>query len=81
MVIIVLLKCRVFIKVQQLAHAQQMRLKQQQALAKIMQLQGHQQAVAAASGMQVCALCSALCFEMLTFLLLFNTFSWDSSRL
>lgn len=40
-------------QVQQLAHAQQMRLKQQQALAKIMQLQGHQQAVAAASGMQV----------------------------
>ncbi|KAK6057798.1 hypothetical protein COOONC_04641 [Cooperia oncophora] len=40
-------------QVQQLAHAQQqMRLKQQ-ALAKIMQLQGHQQAVAAASGMQV----------------------------
>ncbi|XGW16718.1 hypothetical protein V3C99_001845 [Haemonchus contortus] len=38
---------------QQLAHAQQqMRLKQQ-ALAKIMQLQGHQQAVAAATGMQV----------------------------
>ncbi|PIO74634.1 hypothetical protein TELCIR_03361 [Teladorsagia circumcincta] len=39
-------------QVQQLAHAQQMRLKQQ-ALAKIMQLQGHQQAVAAATGMQV----------------------------
>ncbi|KAK5985788.1 Eukaryotic translation initiation factor 4E [Trichostrongylus colubriformis] len=40
-------------QVQQLAHAQQqMRLKQQ-ALAKIMQLQGHQQAVAAAAGVQV----------------------------